>query len=206
MKRLLLLFLISVSGLFAQAQERITFIKVFPGSVPPYCFVQVSKDGSLLYKEAENDTNPVQAKMIQANADALFDLAAKLNYFKGPLESGLKVANTGKKTFRYEDAKGVRTESVFNYSTDPLAQQLLDKFELIAQSERAYIDLDRTAHFDKLGVNDALADIEALWERKELAAPQQFIPLLTRIATHESYMHLVRDRAARLKEGFTAQQ
>ena len=203
MKRLLLLALLATSGLFAQ--ERITFIKVFPGSVPPYCFVQVSKDGALLYKEADNDPNPVQAKMIQANADALFDMAAKLNYFKGPLESGLKVANTGKKTFRYEDAKGVKTEAVFNYSTDPLAQQLLDKFELIAESERAYIELDRTAHFDKLGVNDALADIEALWLRKELAAPQQFVPLLTRIATHESYMHLVRDRAARLKEGFAAQ-
>jgi hypothetical protein len=188
------------------AQERITFTKSFPGSVPPYCSVQISKDGSLLYKEAESDPNPVQARMVQANVDALFDMAAKLNYFKGPLESGLKVANTGKKTFRYEDVNGVKTEAVFNYSTDLVAQQLLDRFEQIAESERAYINLDRTAHFDKLGVNDALADVESLWLRKELAAPQQFLPLLTRIATHESYMHLVRDRAARLKEGFTAQQ
>jgi hypothetical protein len=204
LKRLLLLALGFACGLLAQ--ERLTFIKVFPGSVPPYCFVQVSKDGGLLYKEAENDPNPVQAKMMETNVDALFDMASKLNYFKGTLESGLKVANTGKKTFRYEDAKGVKTEAVFNYSTDPVVQQLLDKFEVIAESERAYINLDRTAHFDKLGVNDALADIEALWLRKELTAPQQFVPLLTRIATHESYMHLVRDRAARLKEGFAAQQ
>ncbi len=36
------------------------------------------------------------------NVAALFSLAEKLGYFKSALESGLKVANTGKKTFRYE--------------------------------------------------------------------------------------------------------
>jgi hypothetical protein len=201
--------LLSILALLAAvtlpAQERITFTKSFPGSIPPYCFVQVSKDGTLLYKEAETDNNPVRAQMLKPSVDAIFDMAAKLDRFKGNLESGLKVANTGKKTFRYEDANGVKTEAVFNYSTDLTAQQLLEKFEEIAESERAYLDLDRTVHFDKLGVNDALADIESLWLRKQLAAPQQFVPLLTRIATHESFMHLARDRAARLKEGFTAQ-
>ena len=202
MKRLLTLFCFAAATL--AAQEKITFTKSFPGSVPPYCFVQVSKDGALTYKESETDENPVLATMLQTNVDALFDMAAKLDHFKGPLESGLKVANTGKKTFRYEDANGTRTEAVFNYSTDVTAQQLLDKFEQIAESERAYLNLDRAVHFDKLGVNDALAEIESLWLRKELAAPDQFVPLLTRIATHESFMHLVRDRAARLKEGFAA--
>jgi hypothetical protein len=201
---LLAIALLSASGL--EAQERITFSKSFPGSVPAYCFVQVSKDGALLYKESEADDNPVRAKMLQSRVDELFDLAAKLDHFKGNLESGLKVANTGKKTFRYEDGNGGKTEAVFNYSTEVNAQQLLDRFELIAESERAYIDLDRTVHFDKLGVNDALAEIESLWLDKKLAAPQQFVPLLTRIATHESFMHLARDRAARLREGFAAQQ
>ncbi len=53
-------------------------------------------------------------------------------------------------------------------------------------------------------MNDSLAAIESLWLRKQLAAPDQFLPLLTRVATHESFMHLVRDRAARLKDEFTA--
>jgi hypothetical protein len=201
---LLTIAMLAAAGL--SAQERLTFSKSFPGSVPAYCFVQVSKDGALLYKESETDDNPVRAKMLQSKVDELFDLAAKLDHFKGNLESGLKVANTGKKTFRYEDGSGGKTEAVFNYSTDLNAQQLLDKFELIAESERAYIDLDRTVHFDKLGVNDALAEIESLWLDKKLAAPQQFVPLLTRVATHESFMHLARDRAARLREGFAAQQ
>ncbi len=45
-------------------------------------------------------------------------MAEKLDYFKSPLESGLKVANTGKKTFRYENENGSSTEVSFNYSTN----------------------------------------------------------------------------------------
>ena len=142
--------------------------------------------------------------MQQAEAAPLFQMAEKLGYFKAPLESGLKVANTGKKTFAYQDENGKTTETTFNYSTDETAQHLLDRFEQIAATERAYLDLDRTAHFDKLGVNDSLAEIEALWLHKQLAAPEQFMPLLTRVATHETYMHLARDRAARLKDEFSA--
>ena len=52
-------------------------------------------------------------------------------------------------------------------------------------------------------MNDSLAQIESLWLRKQLAAPEQFVPLLTRVATHEAFMHLVRDRAARLRDEFT---
>ena len=116
----------------------------------------------------------------------------------------MKVANTGKKTFRYEPETGAPTEAVFNYSLDASAQQLLEKFEQIAATERGYIDLDRTVHFDKLGVNDALAEIESLWLRKQLTAPLQFVPLLDRVSSRPAFMHLARERAARLKDQFTA--
>lgn len=195
--------LLSVS-LLAAAPPRLSFIKSFPGSVPAYCSVEVDKTGALRYREAPNDDQPVKAQLLPPDAASLFALAEKLQFFKSPIESGLKVANTGKKTFRYENEAGLATEVVFNYSTDLNAQQLLDRFEQIAATERAFIDLDRTVHFDKLGVNDALAEVEALWLRKQLAAPEQFVPLLNRIVSRESFMHLVRDRAARLKEEFLA--
>jgi hypothetical protein len=182
----------------------LTFTKEFPRSQPPYLSVVITKAGALEYKEAVNDELPVKAQMTQGDAAALFDLAQQLDFFRTPLESGLKVANTGKKTFRYDDGTGKTSEAVFNYSTNVLAQQLLNHFEQIAESERAYIDLERTARFDKLGVNDALAEIEALWLKKELAAPLQFVPLLNRVANHESYMHLARERAARLRDQFQA--
>jgi hypothetical protein len=182
--------------------QRLTYTKTFPGSSPEYLRLSISANGALEYTESTKDDPPLHAQMHSAETAQLFDLAAKLDNFKTPLESRLKVANTGKKVFRFEDGKGTHFETTFNYSTNPLAGQLLDKFENIAASERAYLDLDRAVHFDKLGVNDALANIESLWLRKVLADPAQFFPLLTRISTHESFMHLARERAARLKDEF----
>jgi hypothetical protein len=183
---------------------RLVFIKSFPGSVPDYVWVGLDKSGALEYKESPKEgEQTLKAQLPDPDAAALFSLAEKLGYFKNPLESGLKVANTGKKTFRYEPETGTPTEAVFNYSLDVNAQQLLEKFEQIAASERGYIDLDRTIHFDKLGVNDALAEIESLWLRKQLAAPLQFVPLLERISSRPVFMHIARERAARLKDQFT---
>lgn len=181
---------------------KLTFTKSFPGSVPAYICVNLDRSGNLTYKESIKDEQPVTAQLPESDAAALFAMAQGLDYFSSPLESGLKVANTGKKTFRYEDENGKATEATFNYSTNETAQQLLDRFEQIAESERAYSELDRAIRYDKLGVNDALAAIESLWLRKQLAAPQQFVPLLTRISTHASFMHLARERAARLKDEF----
>ncbi len=187
--------------LFANT-PRLIYTRSFPGSTPDYFKIVIDQTGALQYSESPNDAQPLHAQMPVAETAPLFDMAAKLGYFKSPLESGLKVANTGKKVFRYEDGDGKSSEATFNYSVDLTAQKLLDRFEQIAASERAYLDLDRTIHFDKLGVNDALAEIEGLWVRKQLAAQDQFIPLLTRVAVHESFMHLARDRAARLKDEF----
>ncbi len=178
------------------------YSRSFPGSTPDYFAIAIDRTGALEYTESTKDEQPIKAQLPDSDTAALFGLAEKLDYFKTPLESGLKVANTGKKIFRYEPENGPPTQAVFNYSTDLTAQQLLRRFEDIASSERAYIDLDTTVHYEKLGVNDALAEIEALWLDKRLAAPQQFIPLLTRVATHQSFMHLARDRAARLKDEF----
>ncbi|MBV9085759.1 MAG: hypothetical protein JOZ62_24050 [Acidobacteriaceae bacterium] len=188
------------------ATPRLVFTKSFPGSTPAYVYIAVDRTGAFQYKESPADDQSLRAKLSETDTGTLFSMAEKLDFFKAPLESGLKVANTGKKTFRYEDENGAAREQTFNYSLNDTAQQLLDRFEQIAESERAYLELDRTARFDKLGVNDALAGIESLWLRKQLAAPEQFIPLLTRIAGRESYMHLARERAARLKDAFQGPQ
>ena len=200
MKPAILALVLSVP--ICAATPKLIFTKSFPGSVPDYVRVDIDRSGALQYKESPKDDQPLSTHLEKSDTDALFSLAEKLDYFKSPLESGLKVANTGKKTFRYENEDGNPTEVSFNYSINLTAQQLLDRFEQIAATERAYLDLDRTMRYDKLGVNDALAYIESLWLQKQLAAPRQFVPLLTRITTHESFMHLVRERAARLKDEF----
>jgi hypothetical protein len=202
MKVLLLSALLSTT--LSAATPALTYVRSFPGSDPAYLYIRIDRTGALEYKESPKDDNPVKAQLQDAETAPLFDMAGKLDYFKSPLESGLKVANTGKKTFRYENETGASTEATFNYSTVETAQALLARFEQIAASQRAIIDLDRTVHYVKLGVNDALAQIESLWLHKQLAAPKQFVPILTRISSRETLMHLVRDRAARLKDQFEA--
>jgi hypothetical protein len=193
-----------VSVALCAASPKVIFTRSFPGSTPAYFSIRVDRTGLLQYKESPTDDQPVTAQLQEADTAALFSMAEKLDYFKSPLESGLKVANTGKKTFRYENENGSATEVSFNYSINETARALLERFEQIGEAERAYLELDRTVRYDKLGVNEALAEIESLWLRKQLATPRQFIPLFNRITTHEAYMHLARERAARLRDEFQA--
>lgn len=62
------------------------------------------------------------------------------------------------------------------------------------------MNLDRTAHFEKLGVNEVLLQLQVTWERNRLVAPEQFLPLLDRIANNESYLHISRERAAAIAD------
>lgn len=183
---------------------KLMFTKSFPGSLPAYVSIVVDKAGNFEYKEAPDDDRPLAATLPPGDTAKLFSLADQLDHFKSPIESGLKVANTGKKTFRYDPESGVATETVFNFSTLIPAQQLLALFEKISSTEQAWVYLDRTVHFDHLGVNQALSLVESLWLDKELVTPQQFLPLLTRITKQESIMHMARERAARMKDAFEA--
>jgi hypothetical protein len=129
----------------------------------------------------------------------MFDLAEKLGRFQRPVESGLKIANLGLKTFRFEDG-AEHHEIQFNYSQDVNAQMLLDLFERITETEQHFANLDRTAHFDKLGVNDVLLQMQVTLEHNRLIAPEQFLPLLDRIAKNESYLHISRELAATMAD------
>jgi hypothetical protein len=134
-----------------------------------------------------------------AEAQQIFSLAEKLDRFQRPIESGLKVANMGLKTFGFEDG-AERHEIQFNYSQDADAQALLEWFERITETEGHFVNLDRTVHYDKLGVNDVLLQLQISWDHKRVVAPEQFLPLLDRIAKNESFLHLARERAAGLAE------
>ncbi len=178
---------------------RITFTKVFPNSVPAYVEIAVDKDGDAYYNDEPKGENPVKFKIGAADTAAIFELADKLEHFVKPLESGLKVAFMGKKTFKYED-KGASHEATFNYSEDLEAKALLDWFERISETERYLFDLERAVRFDKLGVNDAILRMEAARDQKRLVADEQFLPLLDRIVKSENYMHMARTRAAAITE------
>jgi len=201
MKRLLWLAAL-VSPAFAADAPRVSYTKSFPGSDPAYMAITVDKSGAVTYREAK-DEEPEMFQMEPDAVHAIFDLADKLDHFKRPLESGLKVARTGDKTFRWEN--GAETsETKFNYSLDENAKLLQDWFERVSESERAMMNLSRAMRFDKLGVNDAVLRVDAAWSEKRLVGREQFLPLLDRIAKNEAFVNLARDRAARLAAALRA--
>lgn len=187
------------SALVAADAPRIFWSKTFPGSVPPYVQVTLDKAGNAEYREAVDDDQPLKFHMTDADTQTVFDLADKLDHFKHPLESPLKVAFMGTKVFRWE-AGADKPEVKFNYSEDPSAQALLDWFERMAESAQERIDLERAAKYDRLGVDKALRTLWSAMDRKRLVALDQFLPMLDRIANNDSYMHTARTKAAELAE------
>jgi hypothetical protein len=208
LRTLLSCFAITVLAFAAEpvapgSHPRIIFSKSFPGSTPPFIQISVEKNGAAEYREDPKDDAPLKFQLNDSESGAIFALADKLDHFSRPLESGLKVANMGTKTLRFE-GEGQPHETKFNYSEDLDAKALADWFERIAESERAYIDLERAVRFDKLGVQDAILRIEILRDQKRLMAEKQFLPMLDRVANNESYMRMARSRAAALAENIRA--
>src|SRR5437868_10480993 len=197
MKRFLWLAVIAGVALGADG-PRVSYTKTFPGSDPAYMATTVDKDGTVTYRETK-DEEPETFKLEPEMVKAIFDLADKLDHFKRPLESGLKVARTGDKTFRWENGTE-GGEVKFNYSLDENAKLLQDWFERVSESERAMMNLRRAIRFDKLGVNDAVLRVDTAWSQKRLVGREQFLSLLDRVAKNEGFVNLARDRAARLAD------
>jgi hypothetical protein len=175
------------------------YSKSFPGSSPAYVSIALDRTGAGEYKEEETDDRPLRFQLTEPEAVEIFGLVEKLGYLDHPLESGLKVAFMGAKTFRFENG-ATKHEVKFNFSEDPEARALADWFERITESEEHLMDLETSAKYDKLGVMKALLLLESSFDRKRVVAPQQFLPMLDRIAKNESYLHQARLRAASLAD------
>ncbi len=193
------LFLLFAGSLVAQDAQRFYYSKSFPGSTPAYVQVTLQKNGEAVYREAPDDDLPLTFKLTDAETAEVFLLVEKLDYFKRPIESGLKVAFMGTKTFRLEKGADKR-EVQFNYSEDPSAGLLWDWCERMAESAQHRIALDRAAKYDKLGVVKALNLLSSAIERKRVVGLGQYLPTLDRIIKNETYMHTARARASEIAE------
>lgn len=193
------LFLLFAGSLVAQDAQRFYYSKSFPGSTPAYVQVTLQKNGEAVYREAPDDDLPLTFKLTDAETAEVFLLVEKLDYFKRPIESGLKVAFMGTKTFRLEKGADKR-EVQFNYSEDPSAGLLWDWCERMAESAQHRIALDRAAKYDKLGVVKALNLLSSAIERKRVVGLEQYLPTLDRIIKNETYMHTARARASEIAE------
>ena len=192
----LLATLLFVAAL-APAAPRIVYSKSFPGSTPAFVEITLEQSGDVLYKEAPDDQQPLKFKLAEADTKQIFELVAKLDHFKRELESGLKVAKMGDKTYRWEDG-ATKNEVKFNFTTDIDGKALQEWFEKIAETEQHVFALERAVRFEKLGVNKVLLLFQAAMVGGGLVASEVFLPWLDRVAKNDSYLNMARERAASL--------
>jgi hypothetical protein len=66
------------------------------------------------------------------------------------------------------------------------------------------LDLRRALKHDRLGVNDAVLRIQAAWENRKLLVTDDILPLLDQVAMNDAYIHMARERAARMADALRA--
>jgi len=189
----------------AEAQEipRITFSKSFPGSTPAFFLITVERTGAASYNESQDPDNAEKLHLEPTVTGEIFQMADRLDRFSKPLESGLKVANMGVKTLRWE-AGAENSEAKFNYSTNEDTKLLTDRFEGIAECARTLLELRRAIRHDRLGVNATVLKIQGLWNEKRLVATADFLPVLNQVANNDIYIHMARERAAQIADAIRA--
>ncbi len=194
---------LSAAVLCAADPAVIRYSKDFPGSVPPYASIWVDQTGKGEFNDAPDGEFPAKFQLTPAETEAIFSLAAKLDNFARPLDSGLKVAFTGEKVFRFEQG-AVRREVKFNYTQDAGAQALLDWFERLTETSMHAINLERTIRFDRLGLDKALLQLQISADKNRLVGASQLLPVLDRVAKFQSTFVRVRERAAALADAIRA--
>lgn len=184
------------------AGTTITYRRVFKSSTPEFIEVKVSDQGKSTFdiRQLDEDADPQPFEVGPAVQKKIFELSSDLNHFANQnLDIQKKIANLGQKTFRYENGAEVH-ETSFNYTMNVSATQLMQIFEGLAKQQEDLTLLQRSAQFDRLGVNDALLQFEADMDRRLLPEPERILPVLDKIAADSHFVEIARTRARALAE------
>lgn len=178
----------------------IIYRKIFKSSYPEYVQIKVSQNGAATYdiRQLDEDSDPVTFQINPPLVQHVFDLASKLHNFQGvDLDIHRRIANLGEKTFVY--TKGTESHEVkFNYTLDENATQLLNIFEGLARQESDLSNLQRVMRYDRLGVNDALIQIEADYNSKTFPEPERLLGALDQVSADDKFIDIARQRARTL--------
>ena len=204
---------VSWSGPAVAAQQagrlpQLTFTKEFKGATPEYLAIAVDRTGAATY-EGRRLADPPRLRAMQlsqATTARLFELAARLHYFRSiELESHKAVAYIGLKTFRY--AKDGETYQVqFNYTLRKEANELADWFERIACVMQHQVALEYAMKYDHLGLPRELLQIKQDLAKKALADPELLVPVLEQIAQNSRYLNVAKNRAQDILRQLQAQR
>ncbi|HEX4642984.1 MAG TPA: hypothetical protein VH161_05940 [Candidatus Acidoferrales bacterium] len=180
----------------------ITYRRVFKGSVPEFIEVKIHEQGKATFdiRQLDDDADPQPFEVGPPVQKKIFDLAAELKNFAVPsLDIQKKIANLGEKTFRYENGAEVH-ETSFNYTVNSPATQLMQIFEGLARQQQDLVLLQRSAKFDRLGINDALMQFESDMDHRLLPEPERMLTVLDQIAGDSHFVEIARSRARALAE------
>jgi len=167
--------------------------------------IEVRPDGKTHFNGTANpaeggDPDPFQQDFVMSDANLrkIFDLAAKLNYFRNDYDSHLKkIAQTGRKTLEYRSSQA-QGSTTYNWSQNPDVEELTRIFQGIALTLGYGRKLVFQYRFDKLGMDQRmkeLVDLQASHEVEELGAIE---PILRKIANDPNMMHINRQSAQQL--------
>jgi hypothetical protein len=180
-----------------------TYRRIFKSSTPEFIEIKIEENSdkaSYEIRQLDEDPGSSTFEIGPTLRQKIFALIAQLNYFNGlDLDIHRKIANLGEKTFRWE--RGSEAHEVkFNYTVNTAASQLLQICEGLARQEELYDLLQRRIKYDRLGVNDALLELEADLSKGVLPEPQRLLPLLDQIAADYRFVDIARQRARALAE------
>lgn len=180
-----------------------TYRRIFKSSTPEFIEIKIKEDsdtGSYEIRQLDDEPGATPFQISPALRGKIFQLAGQLNDFNGlDLDIHRKIAYLGEKTFRWE--RGSEAYEVkFNYTANPDAAQLLQICEGLARQQELIELLQRSMKYDRLGVNDALLQLETDFSKGVLPEPQRVLPLLDQIAGDSHFLEIARERARSLAE------
>jgi hypothetical protein len=180
-----------------------TYRRIFKSSTPEFIEIKVNENsdtGSYEIRQLDDDPGSTPFQVSPAIRARIFQLASQLNNFKGlDLDVHRKIANLGAKTFRWELGSEAN-EVTFNYTINPDATQLLQICEGLARQQELIDLLQRRMKYDRLGVNDALMELETDFTKGVLPEPTRVLPLLDQISGDSRFLEIARERARSLAE------
>jgi len=204
----LVALILAVTASLAQQSPpaTISFSLDFPQSIPDHYVITVSSDRHATYDSTgkltpQSDPGDPFHDEFTASADTckkIFDLAAKVKYFEGQIDSGnKKLASTGVKVLKYEEGTR-KTAATYNYSPIPAVQQITAVFQNISTTLEFGRRLDFFYRHQKLALEDELKHMEESAKSNNLGELQAVAPILQRIAADHSVLNVTRARAQRL--------
>ena len=201
-----LFFCFAATGSFAAAPAGsaiFTYRRIFKSSTPEFIEIKINENSdtaSYEIRQLDEDPGATQFEIGEPLRAKVFELIAQLNYFRGQdLDIHRKIANLGEKTFRWErDSESYEVK--FNYTVNSAASKLLQICEGLARQQELIDLLQRRMKYDRLGVNDALLQLESDLSKGVLPEPQRLLPLLDLKSGDYRFVEIARQKARALAE------